>query len=115
MKDYWIEPVEKKENVINKKKIIILVIIAIFIISITVLGIIYNINRDFRKWIDKNILRKEVKQDTVATIELDDNQNSNIYAFNNYIGILNKNKFEIYGNSRKQRKRTRITYNKSNF
>ena len=40
----------------------------------------------------------------MATIELNDIQNSNIYAFNKYIGILNKNKFSIYGNTGNEEK-----------
>ena len=43
--------------------------------------------------------RKEVQQDKAATIELKEEQNSNIYAFNKYIGILNQTKFTIYGNT----------------
>lgn len=103
MKNYGIEPIESKK-IMNKNKIIISILIAILIILIITLIAIYSINTDFRKWIDKNVLRKEVMQDTVATIELNDNPNSNIYAFNKYIGILNKNKFQIYGNSGKEEK-----------
>ena len=69
------------------------------IIFITTVIIIYNENKEFREWIDKNIFRKEVTQNNATTIELNEIQNSNIYAFNKYIGILNKNKFSIYGNT----------------
>ena len=49
--------------------------------------------------LDRILLRKEVMQDKVNTIELKENQNMNLYAFNKYIGILNKNRFTIYGNT----------------
>ena len=96
MKDFWEE--RENENVkkkINKKKIIIISIIAIILIAIIILAIVYTKNQQAREWIDKNIFRKEVMQDKVATIELKEEQN-NIYAFNKYIGVLNKTKLNIY-------------------
>ena len=96
MKDFWEET--ENENVkkkINKKKIIIISIIAIILIAVITLAIVYTKNQQAREWIDKNIFRKEVMQDKVATIELKEEQN-NIYAFNKYIGVLNKTKLNIY-------------------
>ena len=101
MKDYWKEPTQKK---INKKKItttIIIIIVGIIIFSI---GVIYYNNKPAREWIDKNIFQKEVVQDHVTTIELTEGQNANIHAFNKYIGILNKNKFSIFGNTGNEEK-----------
>ena len=95
MKDIWKEPITKK---VNHKKVIISIIILVIILLVIVSGVLYVFNKDTREWIDKNIFRKEVKQDKVATIELKE-EPSNIYAFNKYIGILNKSKFEIYNNS----------------
>ena len=98
MKDFWEEqPIEKKT--INKEKIIISIIILVIVAVLgTVIGVYLN-NDDFREWIDKNIFRKEVMQDKVTTIELEDGQTANVYAFNRYIGILNKNIFSIYGSA----------------
>lgn len=96
MKDYWKEDPEKK---VNKKKIVIITIITIILIAVISVTVVYMNNKDVREWIDKNIFRKEVLQNNVATIELSTEQNSNIYAFNKYIGILNKNKFDIYSNT----------------
>lgn len=109
MKDYWIEPEKKfKEKKINKKKIII-IILTIFIIILAVSGVlVYSKNKDIRDWIDKNILRKEIMQDKATTIELKEEQNENIYAFNRYIGILNKNQFSVYGNSGNEEKKLEI-------
>ena len=87
MKDIWIDATNKEKKV-NKKKIVILTIIIVFIvIAIITIGL-YSTNDKAREWIDKNIFRKEVLQDKVATIDLKENQDSNIYAFNKYIGIL---------------------------
>ena len=86
MKDYWEEPVQKK---INKKKITTTIIIGVVVMVLLSIIIIYHVNKLFREWIDKNIFRKEVLQDKVSTIELKEDQNSNITAFNKYIGVLN--------------------------
>lgn len=103
MKDIWIEATNNKKKV-NKKKMVILIIIIVFIvIAIVTIGV-YSTNNQVREWIDKNIFRKEVLQDKVATIDLKENQDSNIYAFNKYIGILNKTKFSIYNSTGSQEK-----------
>ena len=101
MKDFWEDTTKKK---INKKKIIILTVILVLLIAIIATIVIYTNNRNVRGWIDRNILRKEVMQDKVTTINLNETENSNIYAFNKYIGILNKNKFSIYSNTGSQEK-----------
>lgn len=94
MKEDWKERVKEK---INRKNIIIAIIVTIIIaVSITIIVVYYN-NREIREWIDKNIFRKEVLQDNVSTIELKENENANIHAFSKYIGVQNKNKFTIYG------------------
>ncbi len=95
MRNYW---EEFKETKLDKKKIptiVTAVIIAIILIAIT---IVYFTNITAREWVDKNILKKEIRQDNANYIELKENQTSNIYAFNKYIGILNKNNFIIYNN-----------------
>ena len=103
MKDIWIDATNKEKKV-NKKKIVILTIIIVFIvIAIITIGL-YSTNDKAREWIDKNIFRKEVLQDKVATIDLKENQDSNIYAFNKYIVILNKTKFSIYNSTGSQEK-----------
>ncbi len=105
MKDFWIEPEEKKPN---KKKIIIAIIIGIIIIASIVTAIIYYNNEQAREWIDTNIFRKEVLQNNATTVEIKEAQSSNIYAFNRYIGILNKNKFDIYSSSGNKEKELEI-------
>ena len=109
MKDFWKEPIEKK---VNKKKIVIAVIIGILILSFIIISIVYIRNKNVRIWIDKNILRKEVVQNNLPTIELDESENSNVYAFNKYIGVLCKNQFSIYDNTGKQEKNLTIEITK---
>ena len=66
--------------------------------------IIYVKNRQFREWFDTVILRKEVNQDKLATIEIKEEEKPQIYAFNQYIAILNKNELKLYNNSGKEEK-----------
>ena len=94
MVDFWNE---EKVKSINKKKLVIAIILGILAIAISTLIVIYNVSPDFQKWTDKNILGKEIFQDMVATIDLE-NENSKVFAFNKNIGVLNKNKFDIYNN-----------------
>ena len=99
MKDYWKEPETKK---INKKKIIIATTIAIIVIALIATRILYINNKQARNWIDKNIFRKEKTQNNLPSVEIEESNTSRIYAFNKYIGILNKNNFEIYDSTAKK-------------
>lgn len=99
MKNFWLEPEQKK---VNKKKLIISIIIAIFLVIFTTVTILYVNNKQVRNWIDKNILQKEKTQNNLPSIEIEKSDNSSIYAFNKYIGILKKNNFEIYDNTGKK-------------
>lgn len=96
MKDFW---EETKAKTLNKKRILTIAVISIVIIAIISLIITYCVNKTVREWIDTKILRKEVMQDNVSTIELKEDENTNIHAFNKYIGLLNKNQFIIYSNT----------------
>lgn len=109
MKDVWGETITNVEpQKVNKKKLIIATIIAIIVVAAIIAIGLYNTNKQARTWIDKNIFRKEIQQDKAATIEISENQNSNIYAFNKYIGILDKTKFTIYGNTGSKEKELEI-------
>ena len=96
MKIDWKEIIKEKNN---PKTIAIAIIVAILLLAIITTVIIYCVNTEIREWIDKNILRKEVMQDKVTAIELKESENPIVYAFNKYIGVLNRNKFIIYGNN----------------
>lgn len=99
MKDFW----KESENVIfSKKRIIITSIIVVLIIIFTIIIAMYINNRSVRRWIDKYILHKEITQNNLASIEIENVDNSYVYAFNKYIGILNKNNFKIYDNTGKK-------------
>ena len=112
MKDFWIQPEEKK---INKKKIIALIVIVLTILVVVISAVIYNKNKVARNWMDKNIFHKEKIQNNLPNIEIDEASSSNVYAFNKYIGILNKNKFKIYDNTGNEQTELEIEITKPIF
>lgn len=112
MKDFWIEPEKKK---VNKKKIMITILITILLLVILSIFIVYVKNETARNWIDKNILGKEITQNSLPIIELEDMDNANIYTFNKYIGVLNKNKFDIYNNTGKKENTVTLEISKPIF
>lgn len=111
MEDFW--KIEEKK--LNKKKIVALIIIIILIIGCITIAIIYNKNKNIRNWIDINILQKEKVQNNLPSIEFEGNDDSNIYAFNKYIGILNKNNFMIYDNTGKKQNELTMEISKPIF
>lgn len=86
----------KKEKKINKKKIVIAIMILLLITSSIVIFIIYCRNTNFRKWVDKNVLLKEVRQGKTVSIEFNGENNSNVYAFDKYIVVLENKTLKIY-------------------
>lgn len=112
MKDFWQEPEEKK---INKKKVAIVIIIFLILIALFATSIVYINNKEVRNWIDKNILQKEKTQNNLPSIEIEEIDNSSIFAFNKYIGILNKNSFSIYDNTGKKENTLTIEISKPLF
>ena len=81
MRDFWIEPKQKK---VNKKKIVIATIIGILLITLISMTIIYINNKEARNWIDKNIFQKEKTQNNLPSIEIDESDSSNIYWMHKY-------------------------------
>lgn len=89
----------KIENNVNKlktKKSSKTFSFAIIIFFIVFLTARYITDEDFRKLIDVNILKKEVAESTLTTIDVDLESNSNIFAYDKYIAILSKNKLSKY-------------------
>ena len=115
MKDFWKEPKETKEKKVNKKKVIITIIAIIITLFLIIISAIYINNKNVRLWIDKNIFRKEVIQNNLPTIELNESDTQNVYAFNKYIGVLSKNQFAIYDNSGKKQDELNIEITKPIF
>ncbi len=78
-----------------KNKIIIAAIILVAISALSVI-ITYIVNEEARDWININILKKEVTEEDIATIEIDGDKTQYIYAYDKYIVILCNGKLEMY-------------------
>jgi hypothetical protein len=102
MKDFFSDETNIPEKKINKKRIIIAVLMGVIIIALIATYIVYSKNQTVRNWIDVYIFQKEVEQDSVSTIEYNSENNAEICAYDKYIGILSKNELTLYNNSGKE-------------
>lgn len=80
-----------------KSCIVILVIIVVSIISAR-----YVTDESFRTFVDTKIIKKEINSDTLKKIDIDSENNPNIYAFSKYIAVLSKSKLKLYNGGGKQ-------------
>lgn len=78
------------------RKIIIVSIVTVVIIGIIVLVSLYISKESFRKWVDINILRKNLTEQDISSIDLDIDKNNQIFCYNKYIGILNDKNLKLY-------------------
>lgn len=81
---------------ITKKKILIIIGIALIIIVLIVLIALYISNNEMRNWIDIKIFRKNVSEQDIQTISLNTDKNNQIHVYNEYIAILNDKTVTLY-------------------
>lgn len=105
MKDYWKEAHVKKPN---KKKTIFISMVVAIILFIIVIFLIYINNSNFRTWLDKNILRKEITNQNLPIIELEEGEDYKAYAYSKYIVLLKDNNLKIYGSSGKEESKLNV-------
>ncbi len=77
------------------------IIIIIILLTIVFLVARYITNEEFRSYIDTKILKKEISDTSLTTIEVDPDSNPSIYAYDKYIAILSKNTLTSYTSSGK--------------
>ena len=94
---------EKKEYQIqrelNIRKIIITGIVVVLILAVVIIFSLYIAEEGFRKWVDINVLRKDISSESAATIDLNVDKNNQIVCYNKYIGILNEKNLKLYNPS----------------
>ena len=90
------EETTKKKRKINKKKIVLTITILLLIMASVIIFAIYCMNANFRRWADKNLLLKEIKQGNTVSIEFNGENSSNVYAFNKYVAVLENKILKIY-------------------
>lgn len=88
-----------EEKTLNKKKVIISVIISIIAIFIVTIYISYVSSSNFRNFMDKYILLKSVSENNLPYINIDSEKNIHTYAYYNYVTILENNKLLLYNSS----------------
>ncbi len=100
------EVLQYTPNKNNKiKKIIIMIILSILIIAGIIIASLYITDENFRENIDIHILKKEITENNTAQILLNSGETQNIYAYDKYIGILNKSTLTLYDNTGKEIKK----------
>lgn len=87
-----------REKLTLKRKIMIGIILAIIIAIITV-GVLYIKNDNFRNWMDVYIFKKNIQNTDTVYIEIDSSKNQNIFAYDKYITILEKNVLFTYNSN----------------
>lgn len=94
---------EKKEyqiqREINIRKIIITGIVVVLILAVVIIFSLYIAEEGFRKWVDINVLRKDISSESVVTVDLNVDKNNQIVCYNKYIGILNEKNLKIYNSA----------------
>lgn len=78
-----------------KKNLKISLLILLGILFVIVIAR-YITEENFRNFVDTKILKKEVEQNTLSTIEIGYESTTSVFAYDKYVAVLNKNKFEIY-------------------
>ncbi len=86
----------------EKKKKLLIIISIIIAILIVIIFSFYIGNKEFRTFLDRYVLGKEITENNAVTIDISDQENVSVYAFDKYITILNKNKLALYTNTAKK-------------
>ncbi len=100
---------EKPPMKLNKKKVIKITLIMCAIVALILVISMYIGNGEFRGWIDKYILGKEITENTGAIIEVDAESSSYTYAYDRYIVVLSKNHLQNYSGSGAKESNIEIT------
>ena len=95
----------------NKKRILIVSAIAFLLVILAVIGCVYIANKPFRNWMDQYVFRKNVEENNLPTIELTEEGNQTIYAYDKYIAVLEKNVLTQYNSSGKKESELKIEIN----
>lgn len=85
---------------LNKKKVAITGIIMIIILAFTIISVSYIASSDVRNFMDKYILFKSVSENNLPYINIED-EDVYVYAYHNYIAVLENNKLLLYNSSAK--------------
>ncbi|MGN1299384.1 MAG: DUF5711 family protein [Candidatus Scatovivens sp.] len=85
---------KEKNNVILKR-----LAITIIMIGVVFFVAIYTTNEDVRSYINRNILKNELTENSIKAIEISSENNLDIYAYSKYITVFGKNELKLYDSS----------------
>lgn len=102
MKIIGIDNPQETMRKINKKRLVIAIIVGIIALAIIVIGMLYVFNRGFRETFDKYVLMKNVSENNLVSIQIDESEKNYIYSYDKYIAILKNNTITHYNSSGKQ-------------
>ena len=94
MKNLIDEIIIQKE--LGLKRIFKIMFIIIVIVSLCVIVFFYFYKQSFRKWVDINIFRKNVTNESINSIYLNTDKNNQIYCYSKNICILNDKVLTLY-------------------
>lgn len=114
MKDFWAEELQNQRKG-KLFKVALLVLILLIIIAIIATIGVYFFNLEFRQWCDENILRKELLQEDTKYIELDGDDNTQVYAYDKYICVFRKKSLEFYNKVGTKVEQIELDINKAEF
>lgn len=87
MKDFLAEELQNRKKT-RILKIAILALVIIILLAIITCIIIYYNNINFRQWCDENILRKEITEAKTKSIDLEGDDNTQVYAYEKYLCVF---------------------------
>lgn len=114
MKDFWAEGLQNQRKG-KLRKVAVFIMILLILIAILVLISIYFFNVEFRNWCDENVLRKEILQADTKYIELDGDENTQVYVYDKYICVFRKKTLEFYNKVGSKADQIELDINKAVF
>lgn len=102
MKIIGIDEQEEKIKELNRKKVLITTIISILLIALIIIVCVYMANKTFRDFIDKYVLMKNVTENNVTSISIDESESNYVFAYDKYICVFNQNTLTAYNSSGKK-------------
>ena len=80
-------------------------------VGITSVDIVYNSNKNFRKFMDKYIFFKDITDENVVVIDVDYDSNTNVIPYGRFICILAENNLVQYNSNGKKEQEVKIEIN----
>lgn len=81
---------------LNTKKIVLTIVVILLIIAIAIFSAMYISNEYVRNFFDQYLFRKNITQENLPTIEINSGNIGEIFVYDKYIALLDKNILKTY-------------------